>query len=692
MEYQGFNFRRDHVKIPVFTDPATGLKYTSCSDVLRNFPNVNQILLDNVTLPFMVNSSGELYEPKRLTYHPGKILQLISFTANCPQYHNEQRLQQSHCRQPIQLGSDILSLAYTPTLSDTANQQTQSRASCESIEEIMQQHYHQHREEQSAQIEPMLGTRRTLANYTSKETDVHHHQIQKYGHSQVRWIESLRLRLFLFSLAWTLAASVQLAGLSDIINGWTGESNALKQRVAYWATACTVLNGVPVYFLAKWFTKDLVWHWQTNHWKELWALEPSVTSFSIGLFHVRMPLMIIFTFALTLISITSITTNIWLTSSTYIVAHNVYGSPQMFTFMDLPTPDEDFRFADSGGVAFQTMVTQSGTGAIKLIKLTPYNNKYFWSPFLSPDIIPQTIKVENMKAFSVEPKCTLLSAAELGVTYNQTISWRMDFNFTIEDHAFSIPGARGKRYYWGLEAQIYNTEFNSTSPRGMTVYNVITSRYRDFGKPSFIFSNLMTSYVYATKCDVRVEWWNATGTINSFKPQRLDITDAVKTSEWDGVMPIVRSVYDYGLSKYTKSHSGIQDSTSYNMKSPLWMWMMGLSYARYKKGSVDEVLSDDTTHPNTTYATWVELKLSEIIGATLTTSTTAVMPRQFLGTEVMDTWILIVDLGRIIGGLAIQATLFWIPIVIYIMKHKAGVFYGDDIARLLDGNIAPTVR
>ncbi|KAF9108252.1 hypothetical protein BGX27_008416 [Mortierella sp. AM989] len=558
----------------------------------------------------------------------------------------------------------------------------------------------QHQQESLAQIEPMLVDDNTSSDMSTRTKFRHHTQLADNSSAGLK-VKSLMVRLLLFTVIWVIAAAAQLIGLSAIINNVTGESDLLKQRVAYWATACTILYGSCLFFLARWFTTDLVWHWHTSYLKQLWGLQPSITSFSIGLVHIRMPLMILFTLCLSLMSIASMVANFWLTSSTHIAEFTTSGSTQFYTLLDIPSSEEYNDFSHTGGVVFESFVVQSGANAAGVVKLTPFDNKYFWSPFLDAST-SMTINVKDVAAISVAPKCTLLSARDLGVPYNQTSK---ELNFTIADHQFTIDTPRKRRYYWNVEANqfiqghdhYWNVEADKWLPvsnntdavfAGVSVYNVMARRVADFGEPSFFFYEDLDSppsYVYATNCTVEVDWWNVTGTISSIMPQRLNITNAVRARTHDkfDTLQLFAAIYREGLGGFTKSEAGIHDSESYNLKSPLWMWMMGQYYdvIEDEEGTVSPL---SISHPNISNAAWVELKLSEIVGGTMTRNTVAIMPRQYLGSEVIQSSIITTHTIKIIAGVVVQSALLWIPILIYIAKRKASVFYGDDIALLLN--------
>ncbi|KAF9194787.1 hypothetical protein BGZ49_003127, partial [Haplosporangium sp. Z 27] len=592
--------------------------------------------------------------------------------SNDPYNHQQQQLTRPN----------NLSNAFTYTMLNPSNQQVPS----------VHQNYQQYQplQENISQSELMLRTpEKRLEDTSSKRISINlHHTVERTHFLDLR-IGSLRLRLLLFTIIWTIAASAQLVGMSRVVSEVTGESDQLKQRVAYWATACAILYGTCLFFLAQWFTKDLVWHWQTNHMRQLWGLQPSLASFSIGLLHIRMPLMIIFTLCLTLMSITSMVTNFWLTSSTHIETFNLLGPSQLITLLDIPTIAEDNRFIATGGTAFTTFVSQSGSSAAGLVKLTLYNGKYFWSPFLNSST-PQSVAVDNMLCEALVPTCTLLTAESLGIPYMQPINWTAPYNFTIGSYNFTIPSARGKIFYWGVQADQYTLGLNDTPPMGSIVYNVMARETPDFGNPTFIFNNSdSTSYVYATNCTVDVEWWNVTGTISSQTAQRLNITSAVMTDPTvaEGRYSLLQyfvDVYITGLSGYTNSAEGVIESSSYNLKSPLWMWMMGESY---KATNTSLGVVETTIHPNMTNADWVELKLSEIAGGSLTPNTVAVKSRNYTGQILTQTSIIQAYHAKILGGVIVQSALLWIPIVIYIVKRKSSVFHGDDIAYLLSKDV-----
>ncbi|KAG0221877.1 hypothetical protein BGW42_007203, partial [Actinomortierella wolfii] len=57
MDYQEFCFDSEIVKLPVVQDPVTGAKYVRLGDIHDIFPGVQRILLEDMIVPFMVDSN-----------------------------------------------------------------------------------------------------------------------------------------------------------------------------------------------------------------------------------------------------------------------------------------------------------------------------------------------------------------------------------------------------------------------------------------------------------------------------------------------------------------------------------------------------------------------------------------------------------------------------------------------------------
>ncbi|KAF9433360.1 hypothetical protein BGZ76_009557 [Entomortierella beljakovae] len=392
--------------------------------------------------------------------------------------------------------------------------------------------------------------------------------------------------------------------------------------------------------------------------------------------------MIVFTLCLSLMSIASMVTNFWLTSSTRISSYTKLGPQQEITLMDVPLVTEDLSFTSTSGVIFNSFVAQSGASASGVVKLTPYNNRFFWSPFLNVST-PQTVAVQDVKAFSVSPSCTLLTAPMLNIAYNNSVDYGTDYPLNISTYQFIIPGVRGRLYYWGCEVDTYMAHDGVDGPVGAVVYNIMVRATPEFGPASFILSaRNQVSYVYVTNCTVNMEWWDVTGTISSLEHQRLVIDSATKTPAQLGNAFFFQAVYSEGLSGFTKSQQGIYDNSGYNLKSPLWMWMMGRSYGMANE--TDPLSMGVITHPAVTNAVWMESKLVEILGGTVTVNTGAVVPRKYIGQQVILTSVVHADRVKIIGSVSFLSFILWAPILIYIAKRKPGVYYGDDILILLD--------
>ncbi|KAG0253111.1 hypothetical protein DFQ27_007648 [Actinomortierella ambigua] len=82
MEYQEFRFNNEILRFPVHTDVPTGLKFSRLDDIQDIFPDVHRVVSDGVIVPYMVDAHQKKYEPKRIPYHPTKVLQLLAPAPN----------------------------------------------------------------------------------------------------------------------------------------------------------------------------------------------------------------------------------------------------------------------------------------------------------------------------------------------------------------------------------------------------------------------------------------------------------------------------------------------------------------------------------------------------------------------------------------------------------------------------------
>ncbi|KAG0219872.1 hypothetical protein BGW41_008140, partial [Actinomortierella wolfii] len=229
------------------------------------------------------------------------------------------------------------------------------------------------------------------------------HDDMLLGQQTFRFEGSLAVRLTLFGFIVFLVITSQLAGLSSkVIDGYMGGRDELKQRIVYWATGCSIIHGVMLYFLARWFTKDLAWHWDFKDLHHLWGLSPSVSSVMVA-FRVRAPSIIVIAFILTFIAIFAMFINLWLTSATFITSHNFQSPFNNITLKDIPWMKEDnFSFGYQDASVFDSFVQQGSIGNLGILQLTPYQGRYFWAPIFQADK-PTDIFIENVRGFSINP-------------------------------------------------------------------------------------------------------------------------------------------------------------------------------------------------------------------------------------------------------------------------------------------------
>ncbi|KAG0211432.1 hypothetical protein BGX28_007924 [Mortierella sp. GBA30] len=488
-------------------------------------------------------------------------------------------------------------------------------------------------------------------------------------------------RLLMFAVTVASVAIFQLVGLSPLMDKVLGDRDVLKQRIVYWTTACSIANSMMLFLLGRWFTMDLVWNFHHKHFRHLWGLKPSLGAITIGI-HVRKKSTACVGIIIALMSVASLGLSLWMTSAMEIGIYSYYPPLSQVNLMDLPfVGDEMVKFGQGGAHIFDVFVEQGAIGYLGKTQLTPYNNRYFWSPILVSEV-PMTAQVQNVSAFSIKPSCTLLTASDLKVPYKDTNLDRLaDRNFTLGSFQEKIGPVWARTHFWDVHMDKETTDGGSTDQ----FYNILSTSSKSAGPASFEIilnsANGAVAYVYAVSCQVQFEAWKISGFINSFRPQRLNITTAeqVEGNDKSMIFYILR-----GLDMWTNSTIATTvDNIGRDLQSNLWMWMRGRNYTQ-KDG--DELVTSNVSFP-----VWTEQKIVELVAASLTTSTAAIFNRVVTGAAEIQTSILNVQTFRIWIGLVVQLAFVVVTVGIYLWCRVANILRSDDVTLLLQKDVMPWI-
>ncbi|KAG0203381.1 hypothetical protein BGX28_004304 [Mortierella sp. GBA30] len=486
-------------------------------------------------------------------------------------------------------------------------------------------------------------------------------------------------RLLMFSVIVVLMSTSQLLGLSSLLNGSTGERDPLKQRLAYWATACVVLNSLMLFCLARWFTKDLAWHVDSRNFRHIWGMSPALSSLLVVL-RVKSAPFILLGFSLAFISLVSFVLGLWLMSAIEIAPYSYTPTIGTVTLMDMPygNADNDVSFMVEGGRIYHSFVQQGSVSNLGKIPLSPYQDQFLWSPFLVTSA-PSTVYVENVNGIAFKPSCVQLNATALNLA-PRISSTNNPVNFTVAGQKVSVPGLRGRDQFW--------TFLTTSDWPHPTVHNIMTSQTGLLGMPSFYIDDMQftdnqsqnltrASWVYVASCNFTQRDVNVTGYINSYKPDRLTVVSMTDlgTKNMSGTIAAILE----GLDAWTKSPIATAfDDVYLGLPSQMWMWMHGQEYNKPKIETL-----------NTTINSWTETKLTELVSATLTTSTVAIFPRNVTGATLVDTSIMIATPWRILVGLMLQLTFVVVAVAIYLSSRASSTLRSDDITLLLPKDAMP---
>ncbi|KAF9359460.1 hypothetical protein BGX26_012272 [Mortierella sp. AD094] len=407
--------------------------------------------------------------------------------------------------------------------------------------------------------------------------------------------------------------------------------------------------------LGVWFTKDLVWHMPSKYLPKLWNLDTSLNSIMV-VGTIRTTAGAVLGLSLTLLSLTSLFLNTWLTNGVNILPYQEMLSEQIYNldhaWRVYYNDTTSYGFDETGYYVFEKYVTQTSMGNIGKLLLSDYQGEKHWTPMFPPDSsnVTTTIFASDFVSFSTTPKCTQL--------FNPIISRDINYqNITVDNQTFTMDVPKGDFGFWGIYTDWPNGCDNDT----VTAWYLYTSNATRFGTPS---GKTVNGYAYAAKCTIHLGLWSTAGYISSNLPVRTVITDTKpitnSTTRYvcNYIGALIEGLYIYGNTS--------AEYTQLERSSPLWYWITGTG----------QTISTDI-------AQWMEIKLAEIIPATITPQTVAVSQHEVVGrqllpvsiTETKDIWI--------IAGAGAQFLFILAVVAIYIYRCNPAKFHSDDIGYLL---------
>lgn len=463
-------------------------------------------------------------------------------------------------------------------------------------------------------------------------------------------------------VAITLVALIlEAIGTLGLVNGRIGDRDPLKQRIGYWATACSIAFSVTIYFLGRWFTKDIYWQWRSG--SKTWAATPSLFSVRLvadfgGLSGVAMG------FSMTVVALVSFILNIWLTSMSHV-------SP--YTFLSNPVPQNmsgisgyntngSMFFTSTGGAAFRDIVVQMTMGYIGKSQLSFYEGRYFWVPVFLPDQ-PATLFLRNLTTFSLNITCTQQKSTDLVVVKAQS-----GYNITNPCANFHIGGGRPMSNSWWMCQQ--NLVSDPAMPRftpNPTTYIVQANSLYSLGPPSWSDDSNpeFPLSLYATKCITVIESWTVDAYISSYNTTRGQIQNAVQgnSSETLHVDIFMAYLFD-GLSFFSMTTD--DNDRGQGTRSPLWKYLVGWTQ----------------TSNITDISPWVANRLrtviTSIIDSSLITSNFTVT-----GQLLQESSIIRVNKAAVMAGILMQAMLVTVIMGLYLC-YRTDEYHADDLDLLLE--------
>ncbi|KAK5809431.1 hypothetical protein F5H01DRAFT_369311 [Linnemannia elongata] len=462
---------------------------------------------------------------------------------------------------------------------------------------------------------------------------------------------SIWFRTILMAAITLMALILQAIGTFGLVNGKIGDRDPLKQWIGYWATACSIAFSVTMYFLGRWFTKDIYWQWRSV--SETWAATPSLFSVRLttdlgGVTGVAMGV------SMTIVALVSFILNIWLTSMTEVTP---------YTFLSSPTPQNlsgigGYNMDDgslsglfiTGGAGFNELVVQMTMGYLGQSQLSFYNGRYFWVPVFLPEQ-PSTLLLQNLTTFSLNLTCTQLDSTDFKV-----VEASRGLNITVPCTEFTIEPGRAMLNSWRM---CRSSKAGSYDP-SPTTYIVQANSRHYLGPPSWS----QYARLYAIKCVTVIESWTVDAYISSYNTTRGQIVNAVQSNS-RGNLPysLISQIFD-GLSHFSMTTS--DNGSANGIRSPLWWYLVGW------------IQTSNTTDIGPWVANRLRTVLTSIIDSRFMSSNFTLT-----GQLLQESSIIRVNKVAVLAGILVQALLVVVIIGLYLC-HCTGEYHADDLDLLLE--------
>ncbi|KAG0343321.1 hypothetical protein BG004_005406 [Podila humilis] len=468
---------------------------------------------------------------------------------------------------------------------------------------------------------------------------------------------SIWLRTILMAAIALVTLALQGIGTLSLINGTMGDRDALKQRIAYWATVCSTAFSVTIYFLSRWFTKDIYWQWASSGSKA-WAATPSLLSVRLaadlgGVTGVAMGL------SMTIIALVSLVLNIWLTSMSEVAPYSFLSDPAPHTLSGIGGYNVNDTALEglywTNGAAVDGLVVQMPMGHLGQSQLAYYQDRYFWVPIFPSDQ-PATLLLHNLTTFSLTMACTRPAEAEVKIFRTPD-----DFiNITAPCANFTLQGQRPLYNSWFLCRDKVNTR-STWTPFGTHMISYIIQANDRFSLGTPFWSQDKLTF-YATKCVTNIDSWSVDTYISSYNVTRGRILSAVENNSL-GISFLISRMLD-GLGYFSLSSEDNGSGNSF--RSPLWQYLVGWTH----------------TTNTTDYNTWVASRLIAILTSTIDSS---LISSNFTVTARLleDSSIIHVNKVAVMAGIGLQAFVVGIIILLYIC-FRNDEYRADDLDLLLE--------
>ena len=444
-------------------------------------------------------------------------------------------------------------------------------------------------------------------------------------------------------------------GLSSIVHGKTGVVDELKQRILYWAVVCSTLYSVAVYFMSRWFTKDMYWKWRHS---DMWGLSPTFKSISVvkrvkGLGGVLLGL------SLTGLFVISLGLNTWLASLAKIHPVVAYGQYNVTIIRSTDVNPKGYSLLTGD-------VQQISMGSVGVRELTPdEDGRYIWTPIFVYGAAT-TLDVDNIEVYRLTPRCETLEQGDVPIValrnnVSDPSSTIGQWNVTVGGNTLEVH-SRDKANTWKTWTTINSTrQLSEDYYQNSTLYFLQIRWNKAFGEPLATLDNNVSdpAYVYAAKCSFMVETGFASGYLDSYKPIRFEMrnftlgkaTDPDAAFAWRGIANTIVA----SLDSADTLNNGIS-----GYHAPLWRWMMGYD---------DIAPSVDT---------WMDKKLASLIGYVLTERFSYVGTSDIMAWRTLEVSMIDVNEEMLWIGIILQIAFLSAVVSIYWIYRRNGLEWRSD--------------